>query len=176
MAETTNSYGIGRHEICGAVHYMAARLLGWAPKEAACLALLRAKLGPVDKVGGPCAVPDDEPMPTTMFAGIVVTLTHDAIGLVDAASANDSICTPTLFHSQVEEVFGALWLPILAQCHAMLDTEGDVTDAYAKALDQWQEQDFLDKLAAEPCAFVDYDDGEEWDEEEDEQEDETAAA
>jgi hypothetical protein len=166
MADTTNSYGIGRDQICAAVHYLAARLLGWLPKEAACLALLRTKLGPIETVGGECAVPvDDEFTPTTMFAGIEVALTPDDNGLVAAASAGDVACEPGQFYAEVEQAFGALWLPVLARCHALLDTEDDVTDAYAKALAEWQEQDFLDKLAAEPCDFVDYDDGEgeEWD-------------
>jgi hypothetical protein len=167
MAEGKNSYGISRYQICAAVHYLAARMLGWLPKEAACLALLRTKLGPIDKLCGESTMPPDgEPEATLMFGGIEVALTLDANGLVDAASASDTACTAQQFHTEVEAAFGALWLPVLAQCHAMLEDEEGAATAYVEALDAWQEQDFLAALAAEPCDFIDYDDGE--DEEEDE--------
>ena len=107
-----------------------------------------------------------------MFAGLEVRLEHDALGFIASATVGATTCVPQQFHAEVEQVFGALWLPVLAQCNALLDTEEDVSDAYAEAIEQWQESEFLDALAAEPCDFVDYDDGDDWD---DEDEDEAAA-
>lgn len=162
---------IGRFQLCCLVHYAAARRLAYTDGEAKCLAIQRAIFFAAAKRGfgvkpkstrkaitqrqsGSVSLEDSDEV---MFAGEEIEVERDQDGYIRRASIGSIEGTAEAFDRQVTDRFGVLFSAAAIRATERLapltqwqltGAKTSVFDVYKTIRDEWQQQEWIDSLAA----------------------------